>query len=73
MFLWYLYSICNTLLRDIFWTLLRFLGTKWFLDTLKLCLSSSYVAIPFDVSTPRDNSARKYRELATIITISESL
>ena len=42
-------------------------------DTEKLCLSSSVLVLPLDVTTPRDSYAWNYRELATLLTLGESL
>ena len=36
-------------------------------------LSSSVQVLPLDVTTPRDSHAWNYRELATLLTLSESL
>ena len=40
---------------------------------LAFCLSSSIHVIPIDVTTPRDSYAWNDRELATLLTLSESL
>ena len=41
-------------------------------DTEKLlCLSSSVHALPLDLTTPRDSYAWNYRELTTLLTLSE--
>ena len=44
-----------------------------FKDNEKLCLSSSVLVLPLDVTTPRDSSTWNYRELATLSTLGESL
>ena len=38
-----------------------------------ICLSSSIQVLPLDVTTPRDSYALNYRELATLLILSESL
>ena len=44
------------------------------LDTEKFfCLSSSVQVLPLDVTSPRDSNAWNYRELTTLLTLSESL
>ena len=44
------------------------------LDTEKpFCLSSSVQVLPLDVTTTPDSNAWNYRELATLLTLSESL
>ena len=44
------------------------------MDIEKLfCLSSSVQVLPFDVTTPRDSYAWKYRELGTLFNLSKSL
>ena len=37
-----------------------------------MCLSSSVQVLLLDVTTPRDSYAWNYRELATLLTLSES-
>ena len=43
----------------------------WTLRSFRL--SSSVQVLPFDVTTPRDSYAWNYRELATVLILSESL
>ena len=54
--------------------LARIVASEGSFRTLRsLCLSSSVMVLPFNVTTPRDSYAWSYRELATLLTLGESL
>ena len=44
----------------------------WDRDRGAFCLSSSVQVLPLDVTTPRDSYTWNYRELATLLVLSES-
>ena len=60
--------------RSNFLFVCLFVCSKVVFRTLRsLCLSSSVLVLPLDVTTPRDSYAWNYRELATLFTLGESL